>query len=587
MNQNQRRLFSRIGFGLLLFGLMAGTFAEATDFKVTSGSWTNADNWSAGVPSLSVNADIGTSTKSIAEATLNDGDTGSAAALNLGVNATNAGTLNLAGGSLTINAQSMLGRNGTGTVNQTGGTFDCNSQLAWIGYYAGSTGSYNLSSGLITNGWLRTGGSAGSVGTFTLSGDGVVKIGTDAYVGNGGTGRLTQSGGTWDNGGNTLRVAGDTGGNGTYVMTGGTLTNATVTLGYGSGASGTVTMNGGTMSLAAKTFTVGSAASSTGRFDMTGGVLTNARVSIASDAGSTGAMTLSGNAQVWLSSQMQVANSGSGNLLQTGGTLNGNNNIVFASVGSGSGIYTISGGVLTNAKLRVAWSTGPGTFRVIGASAKINVSSDGFFMTTTNATIVSELTSAGVSPIYVSSGTANVTGTVTVAVYGGVALLATNSHTLINSSGGFSGDFTTTNRSVFTVAKGSTTYTATLDAAQKQSANPLNVANPSQTFTSVNQGWVAVTTNGMSASNLVVTLAVYTNAPTATTLAQVTSYMTNAGLQATNTSPNWGVGNIAVTFTPTELTNSLAWDLSGLDTNLGIGGVAIVVPARGTVFTIR
>ena len=69
-----------------------------------------------------------------------------------------------------------------------------------------------------------------------------------------------------------------------------------------------------------------------------------------------------------------------------------------------------------------------------------------------------------------------------------MALLATNTHTLINAAS-ITGDFTATNRSAFTVSKGSTTYTATLDASQKQFANPIRGAT---SFAPVNRGWVAI-----------------------------------------------------------------------------------------------
>jgi hypothetical protein len=123
--------------------------------------------------------------------------------LYLGYYSTGSGTMNLSGGVINLAAgvSSVVGYNGTGVFNQSGGTHSLGSYL-FIGYAPLGSGTYNLSGGnLISNGEV---------------------------VGYHGAGVFSQSGGVNSPGTNALYV-GWPGGNGAYNLGGGTL-NGTVNI---------------------------------------------------------------------------------------------------------------------------------------------------------------------------------------------------------------------------------------------------------------------------------------------------------------------------------------------------------------------
>ena len=238
-------------------------------------------------------------------------------ALDFGTEAFSMGTYSFSGGRLSASAL-YLGCSGTGTLTQSGGT--CSTNALYLGYNAGSTGTYTLSgSGLLTmqgeydsvsvgcsstgaftqsggisniNGYgaiLTLGAGAGSSGTYNLSGTGKL-LAYDESVGASGTGAFTQSGGT-----NTVSsnfdIASGTSGSGTYSLSGsgqllagyefvGDFGTATFTqsggvnstyaleLGFISGSRGTYNLNGGLLAISNLTTNVGSAA-----FTFSGGTL--------------------------------------------------------------------------------------------------------------------------------------------------------------------------------------------------------------------------------------------------------------------------------------------------------------------------
>jgi hypothetical protein len=139
-----------------------------------------------------------------------------------------------------------LGRTGTGTFTQSGGTV---SGELHLGYEFGGNGSYTLSAGSLTAGFEHIGDNESGTGTFTQSG-GTNTVGDLRLAwGSGSHGTFTQSGGTntvsgnislaYDNGSGTSR--------GTYALTGGTL-NVGGNIVNGSGSS-TFTINGGTLNV--------------------------------------------------------------------------------------------------------------------------------------------------------------------------------------------------------------------------------------------------------------------------------------------------------------------------------------------------
>ena len=134
------------------------------------------------------------------------------------------GTYNLSGTGLLNNAgNAFIGGYGTGTFVQTGGTFNNTGWLA-IGRQAGSTGSYSISGGALT----QTGGGMGiivseqSAGTLTVGGSGAVTVATTGV----------------------LRLGNSASGNGTVNLNGGTLTTPKVDT---AGGASTFNFNGGTL----------------------------------------------------------------------------------------------------------------------------------------------------------------------------------------------------------------------------------------------------------------------------------------------------------------------------------------------------
>jgi hypothetical protein len=219
------------------------------------------------------------------------GGTNSALSLSLGSFAGSSGTYNLSNSaSLTVTnggfaGDERIGDQGNGTFNQTGGTHSADSlELA---YSAGSSGTFNLSgSGSLTvtgnefigekgNGvFNQTGGSnsvglysglylgyfAGSSGTYNLSNSASLTVDVSEYVGISGTGTLSQSGGShsigFNNGsiGGSLYLGGDDApthlGSGSYLLSGGSLSiHDNEYVGYA--GTGQFTQSGGTQVIGA------------------------------------------------------------------------------------------------------------------------------------------------------------------------------------------------------------------------------------------------------------------------------------------------------------------------------------------------
>ncbi len=123
------------------------------------------------------------------------------------------GTYNLSGTGQLSTAYEYVGRYGTGTFTQTGGTNSITNNF-YLGYYSGSSGTYSLS------------------GTGQLSA-------ASEYIGRYDTGQFTQAGGT-NSISNDLYLGYYSGSSGTYNLNGGTLVLKSISKG-----SGTVAFNFG------------------------------------------------------------------------------------------------------------------------------------------------------------------------------------------------------------------------------------------------------------------------------------------------------------------------------------------------------
>ncbi len=171
-----------------------------------------------------------------------------------GAGSTASGTVNHGAGTVTVNAtgdrlviggrSSAAGTGASGTYNLSGTGVLTNAGNAWIGGYG--TGSLVQTGGTFNNtGWVSVGRQTGSTGTYTISSGQLNQTGAGAgiVVGELGTGTLTVSGGTVATANTgTLRVG--IGGNGTVNLNGGSISTPKVDTGGGTSA---FNFNGGTL----------------------------------------------------------------------------------------------------------------------------------------------------------------------------------------------------------------------------------------------------------------------------------------------------------------------------------------------------
>ncbi len=394
----------------------------------------------------------------------------------LGNNAGASGTLTLAGGTLTAGTV-YVGGSGGGTVVQTGGTFNAAGSTLFVAAGTGVAGSYNLSGGTLTTGTVyvgdggpatftqtggafNTGGAQFAVaaaanvaaaynltgGTLTTgtailggSGSGAISLGgtaslttAAAYVGYGGTSAVTQAGGTFNAGGNTLSLGNGTAGVGTYNLAGGTLTVGGVTSGNGAGtfhfAGGTLragassttflqglttadigpggatidtngydvtvsqniqsgtaagTADGGLTKVGAGTLTLTGTNAYTGDTTVNAGTLAvaaggvgiaggSATLTVDGTSGTAAALALSGMATTVTFARAYVGRVGVGSVSQTGGTLStAKDPLEIGYDSGGTGSYILTGGTLSTAAVYVGYA-GTGTFNQAGGTVATN-----------------------------------------------------------------------------------------------------------------------------------------------------------------------------------------------------------------------
>ncbi|MGA2256730.1 MAG: autotransporter-associated beta strand repeat-containing protein [Thermoguttaceae bacterium] len=218
------------------------------------------------------------------------------------------GSYNLSGSSQLMADNEYVGSAGTATFTQTGGT---NS-----GNFENNVSNLNL--------YLYVGGNPGSRGSYNLSGSGLLSA-TAEYVGSGGTGTFTQTGGTNsgipNNNGSHLDLSlGVNSGSGTYNLSG----------------SGLLSTEGELVGL-----------SGTGTFTQTSGTNSGA-LFLGQGAGGNGTYNLSGSGLLSATAEY-VGSGGTGTFTQTGGT---NSGALFLGESAGSsGTYNFNGGLLVLSSL--------------------------------------------------------------------------------------------------------------------------------------------------------------------------------------------------------------------------------------------
>jgi outer membrane autotransporter protein len=326
----------------------------------------------------------------------------------LGYNSGSSGTYNLSGGSLSAGF-GFVGYQGVGVFNQSGGTVTISNNLQ-LGYSAGSSGTYNQSGGSLFTSTLyvgksgsgifnQSGGSTtiertsavsglylgyypGSSGTYNLSGGSLSAPAETIGVLTGGVGVFNQSGGT-----NTvtdaLTLGFRSGSNGTYNLSGGSLVSDFETVGYQ--GLGTFNQNGGSNTLTGD-LTLGDWTSGNGTYNLSGGSL-SARSEIIGSFGSgvfnqsggtntvtgdlrmgdqpgrTGAYNLSGGSL--FTANTIVGNMGEGTFTQTGGSHTVSHTLTLAAIPGSSGIYNLQGGSLTAGTVNL---NSGGTFNQTGGN---------------------------------------------------------------------------------------------------------------------------------------------------------------------------------------------------------------------------
>jgi autotransporter-associated beta strand protein len=156
------------------------------------------------------------------------------------------GTYNLLAGTVSDSGNLQVGAYGRGDLVQTGGSVKVDGWLS-IGRYAGSVGTYNMTSG---NGILTAIGQPSLIvgeqgtGSLIIGGSSIVTANRiDIGSSSGAAGQVTEIGGTVNaTAGIMIAIGGNTTGN--FNLVGGTLNTTTISRGVGTGS---FTFNGGTL----------------------------------------------------------------------------------------------------------------------------------------------------------------------------------------------------------------------------------------------------------------------------------------------------------------------------------------------------
>ncbi len=320
--------------------------------------------------------------------------TGQLSAVREYVGADGVGTFLQTGGTNTVSGSLRVGNDGEGTYELSEPDPLVPAQLLANREYVGNfgIGTFRQTGGTNTiDTSLRIGYEAGSLGTYELSGDGLLTV-NGVTVGNLGIGTFTQTGGTSElNNGLTLGAEG--GSDGTYTLsagqlatqrqsvgisgvahfyhTGGTNTSSTkITLAGSASGQGTYEL-GGTGQLSASELHVGERG--LGTFTHTSGTnnvgLDAAEFSglyVGTDAIGEGTYHLGGDAA--LSTLYEyVGNKGMGTFMQDGGTNTIGLRLYLGREDSGQGTYQLDGGQLTVVRAYIGYD-GTGAFTQTGGA---------------------------------------------------------------------------------------------------------------------------------------------------------------------------------------------------------------------------
>ena len=397
---------TRFGFVACLAMAMAAMVHEAsvTYGQITytnaqaNGNWATAGTWSLGVPTdtqaAAINGgltvtldqfgaitnllDVGTISGQTGNLNISGGDlfiTDSDSvtepnipSFRIGTANGATGVVNMTGGDVFIgdtagsgigNGELLVGDNGIGTANISGGTLEAADEI-FVGLFAGSDGEVNVSG----TGELRAGGRtilvgfAGGTGALNVSDSATVYANFDMLVGmfEGSTAEINQSGGTIEAGFvATNFAAGGAGSTVNWSMTGGTFNSRIAyVLGQGGGTT-TMTHSGGAINIP------------TNNGDFV--------VSDSFDPGNANTTTynISGTATVNALHNVIVSafDEGTGIVNQTGGSITANDNIIIGRAESGT--WNMSAGTINTANLFLGdFDTCLGTMRISGGDVNVS-----------------------------------------------------------------------------------------------------------------------------------------------------------------------------------------------------------------------
>jgi T5SS/PEP-CTERM-associated repeat protein len=578
---SSRRLLGTSSMVALGLVLATSTPSRATDWTGgTSTDWFIGTNWSAGVPTSAVDANIDTVAPNAtvvgaagAQAhvlwvgisgtgtlTIQNGGTLSNAVLGvLGHNAGSTGTATVdgAGSSWTNSGDIYVGNFGTGTLTIRNGGAVSNG-ISFLGLRAGSTGTATVDgagSSWANSGTLNVG--YGGTGTLTIQNGGAVSN-IDGVLGNNagstGTATVDGTGSTWTNSGDLY--VGRSGTGTLTIQNGGAVSNAGFGyLGFVAGSTGSATVDGaGSAWTNSSTLNVGYSGAGTLTIQ-NGGAVSDVTGVLGLGPGSTGSATVDGAGSTWTNSgDFYVGRSGTGTLtIRNGGNVSnvGIGYLGFTAGTTGTATVDGAGSAWTNSGELYVGNFGTGTL-TIQSGGKVS-DADGYVGN--NAGSIGSATVDGAGSAWTNSSTLNV------GVAGTGTLTIQNGGTVSNAGIGLLG-----------VYAGST-GTVTVDGAGSSWTNSGNVY-----VGILGTGTLTIRNGGAASSPGVVTIGELAGSTGTVTVDGAGSSFTNSGLvvgsfgTGTLTIQNGGKANTYTSYINTGTTTvngaGSSWTNSG---NLSVG----------------
>jgi hypothetical protein len=372
---------------LVILVLVPPAQADTVSWTGTSGDWSNPSNWSPDLPDHDDDVKILNDTGEGWEINYNNPVGEYMVFKSFTMDATGTGSsavtlrqTNEAEAFDLLSLTETIGDAGSGTFAQSSNINNVSYDL-YLGYQAGSRGTYDLSgTGILavvgsewvgkagTGVFIQSGGKhrvtgtltvaseSGSSGTYDLSG-GSLSTGNEVIGALGIKGTFTQSGGTHKVNEILYLGAYNFGSRGTYNLSGnGSLTATSEIIGYY--GQGVFTQSGGTNTVT-HTLTLG-ANGGCGTYNLEGGSHTVDTLMLGEQPGSRGTYNLSGTGILEAHSE-RVGNSGTGILIQSGGTHTVTNSLFLGRLSGSSGTYNLEGGSLSASDEFIGYA-GTGTF---------------------------------------------------------------------------------------------------------------------------------------------------------------------------------------------------------------------------------